>query len=264
MSTQVGIVKLEGKIDGVSFYRSGGKYLARMANGPDKKRIKRDPAFRRTRENNLEFGGAAKAASAFRASVSPVLKLADSRVTSRLIANFREINRRGEGERGKRPINLSQHRAQLANFDFNINLLVSSLFTGMVTAEHREDRLHASLKIEDVVISKVTNGPVGATHVRFTQLLGAVSDYVYDEFLEQYVPVKDSMDFHTVVNHSDYFSLKEKTPVSFALSSMLTGNPSLTDNASVIQCFGILFYQQVGNDFEVMKNGSAVKVLKIF
>jgi hypothetical protein len=264
MSTQTGIVKLEGKMDGVSFYRSGGKYLARKAKGPNKKRIKRDPVFIRTRENNLEFGGAAKAASAFRASVSPMLKLADSRVTSRLIAIFREINRRGEGVRGKRPIHLSQHRAQLTNFDFNINILVSSLFTGMVTAEHSEDRLTASLTVEDIVINKVTNGPVGATHVRFTQLVGAVSDYVYDEFLLQYVPVKADMDFHTVVNHSDYFSLKEKTPVSLALTSVLTGNPSLTENTSVIQCLSVSFYQQVGNEFIAMKNGSAVKVLKVY
>ena len=60
MSKQKGLIKLEGNIGGISFYVSDGEYLARMANGPSKERIANDPAFKRTRENNKEFGGSAR------------------------------------------------------------------------------------------------------------------------------------------------------------------------------------------------------------
>ena len=57
MSRQTGLIKLTGNIGGISFYKLGGEDLARVANGPSKERIEKDPSFVRTRENNMEFGG---------------------------------------------------------------------------------------------------------------------------------------------------------------------------------------------------------------
>jgi len=66
MSKQMGLIKLKGNIGGISFYKSGGEDLARVANGPSKERIANDATFQRTRENKTEFGGAATAAKALR------------------------------------------------------------------------------------------------------------------------------------------------------------------------------------------------------
>ena len=72
MSKQKGLIKLEGNIGGISFYSSDGEHLARMANGPSKERISKDPAFKRTRENNMEFGASAKVSKAFRLALATV------------------------------------------------------------------------------------------------------------------------------------------------------------------------------------------------
>ena len=61
MARQKGVIKLEGRIGDLSFYKSGGDYLARAKGGVDGDRIKNDPAFARTRENGEEFGRAGKA-----------------------------------------------------------------------------------------------------------------------------------------------------------------------------------------------------------
>jgi hypothetical protein len=58
MARQKGIIKLEGTIGDVSFYKSKDGYLAREKGGVDGDRIKNDPAFQRTRENGSEFGRA--------------------------------------------------------------------------------------------------------------------------------------------------------------------------------------------------------------
>ena len=60
MARQKGIIKLQGTIGGVSFYRTQDGYLAREKGGVDGQRIANDPAFQRTRENGNEFGRAGK------------------------------------------------------------------------------------------------------------------------------------------------------------------------------------------------------------
>ena len=51
MARQVGIIKLEGGIGDISFYKTKDGHLARTKGGVDGKRIANDPAFQRTREN---------------------------------------------------------------------------------------------------------------------------------------------------------------------------------------------------------------------
>ena len=67
MARQDSIIKLNGTIDGISFYKSKDGHLARKAGGVSKARIASDPAFIRTRENGSEFGrgdpGSAEAAA---------------------------------------------------------------------------------------------------------------------------------------------------------------------------------------------------------
>lgn len=65
MAKQAGLHKLNGKHDGMSYYRSqNGGYLVRSINTGMSQRVKEDEAFINTRRNAAEFGGAAKMAGA--------------------------------------------------------------------------------------------------------------------------------------------------------------------------------------------------------
>ncbi|TAI92947.1 hypothetical protein DMA11_25320, partial [Marinilabiliaceae bacterium JC017] len=66
MARQKGVIKLEGRIGDLSFYKTGGEYMARSKGGVDGDRIKNDPAFARTRENGAEFGRAGKSGKLLR------------------------------------------------------------------------------------------------------------------------------------------------------------------------------------------------------
>ena len=61
MARQRSIIKLDGTIGGITFYKSKDGYLAREKGGISAERIANDPAFERTRENGSEFGRAGKA-----------------------------------------------------------------------------------------------------------------------------------------------------------------------------------------------------------
>src|SRR5574337_125237 len=103
MARQIGLIKLKGKIDDISFYKSQDGHLARAKGGVDGDRIKNDPAFVRTRENGAEFGSSASSGKLLRDSVRTLMQNAsDGRVTSRLtkvmtqIKNLDSTSARGE------------------------------------------------------------------------------------------------------------------------------------------------------------------------
>jgi hypothetical protein len=56
MAKQEGTFKINGTIGDLTFYKSSGQYLVRQKGGVSGDRIKNDPNFARTRENNNEFG----------------------------------------------------------------------------------------------------------------------------------------------------------------------------------------------------------------
>lgn len=55
MAKTSGIIKIEGTIDDLTFYKKGTSTYVRKKGGVNKERINSDPNFVRTRENNNEF-----------------------------------------------------------------------------------------------------------------------------------------------------------------------------------------------------------------
>ena len=264
MSKQTGLIKLKGNLGGISFFQSEGKHLAKMASGPDKERILKDARFQRTRENNSEFGGSAIAAKAFRHAFAPVISMADARFSSRLTGIFKEINKKGEGIRGQRPINVSDHQLLLVNMDFNANRGLTTLFTGLFVATNSADRTTGTITINQALLSKVLKAPEGATHIVFTQALGVISDYAFDENLQRYAPLDAALDKVNQVTDSEYIPLNSDAPLSLTINSVLPGNPVLNENVSVVQCLGVSFYQLMSSRYYPLMQASALKVVKVF
>jgi hypothetical protein len=103
MAQQKGIIKLDGTIGGITFYKSQDGYLAREKGGVSADRIANDPNFQRTRENGAEFGRAGKAGKILRTSLRALLQnVSDSRMVSRLtkqmvkVIQMDAVNPRGE------------------------------------------------------------------------------------------------------------------------------------------------------------------------
>lgn len=81
-----GLVKIDGTVDDVTFYRKNGKNFIRQKGGVSGERIKTDPSYARTRENNAEFGHCGVAAKNLRtAAGSMVNKAKDSKLSSRML-----------------------------------------------------------------------------------------------------------------------------------------------------------------------------------
>tara|TARA_R110000751_G_scaffold230812_1_gene332226 strand:- start:263 stop:586 length:324 start_codon:yes stop_codon:yes gene_type:complete len=86
MATLKGLIKIEGTLDGLTFYKGKNGYFIRTNGGISKNRINNDPAFISTRENAPEFGLAATSGKILRHSLAKLLhNTQDPTLPSRLM-----------------------------------------------------------------------------------------------------------------------------------------------------------------------------------
>jgi hypothetical protein len=264
MSKQKGLIKLEGNIGGISFYVSDGEYLARMANGPSKERIANDPAFKRTRENNKEFGGSARVAKAMRISLSSVLMtMAGSKLVSRLTGFFKSINTKGVGMRGERPITLSTNKEDLVGFNLDKKTSFSSVCSAPFTFTNHADRNEGTIAFASFIPANNISAPGGATHFKLVTAIGTISDYILDGDTRKYEPVEPTFNALGDVARSNNTPLNN-TAVTINLVATLAGSPVIPADVSVVQCVGIEFYQKVGANFYILSQKNCMKVANVF
>jgi len=264
MSKQKGIIKLEGNLGGISFYQSAGQSLARVATGPSKERISKDKAFKRTRENNNEFGGSAKAGKALRLAMGGLMQtMGSARVTAQLTALFKAINLKGTGARGKRPIKLSTNKAMLKNFEFNSGISFNSVFSAPFTVAINTPRNEATVTIPDFLPDNVVNAPAGATHFKLVAAIGIVSDYTFDTSVNSYGPSQPTQDTagHTIA--SAYFPLDQAVS-ALTLVPTLASLGTINAACSSVVTLGIEFYQQVDTQYYLFAQDNAMKVVNVF
>jgi hypothetical protein len=92
MATQKGILKVQGTLDDLTFYKSKDGHLVKQKTHISADRIANDPAFSRTRENNKEFGAAGKAGKILRNAIKTLLRSCkDQRVASRLSKEMMKV-----------------------------------------------------------------------------------------------------------------------------------------------------------------------------
>src|SRR5690606_3838386 len=84
-------------------YQLNGEWIIRRKSAIPKERIKNDPAFKRTRESNQEFGGASTIAKQLRNNWKPILmKDKDNTLHHKLNSIILKMIQTGEGERRNR------------------------------------------------------------------------------------------------------------------------------------------------------------------
>ena len=177
MAKQKGIIKLEGTIGDLSFYRSADGYLAREKGGVDGDRIKNDPRFARTRENNQEFGKAAQSGKILRDAFRPMMmKASDRRVVSRLTKLMSDIRKLDTNSaRGERSVAVAigNQPAKDALKDFNFNK--KALLNAILFRPFAVDTNTGEVTITDLVPVNHIAPPPGATNIALTAGWGKVN-----------------------------------------------------------------------------------------
>ena len=160
------LIKLEGTLDNLTFYKSADGHFVRTKGGVSKKRIMNDPAFARTRENGKEFGSIAGSGKMLRQALgSLVFRAKDAKLSSRLVKVMGQIkNRDSVNARGERTVaeGLSNTDAMLMlkGFDFNAKAPLASVLKVPVSV----DESTGAVSLAAFNPMEQLYAPQGATH----------------------------------------------------------------------------------------------------
>lgn len=223
-----GIIKIEGTVEDLTFYKKDGVNYVRRKGGISKERIGNDPNFIRTRENNSEFSHNGTSTKILRTAMGSLLfKAKDSKVTSRMFQTMSRIkNLDMTSARGQRRVSIGLNSPEgkqlLKGFDFNANAPLNSV----LYAPHELDTTTGVLRIANLMTGEQLLFPQGATHATFQSAVLA-------------------LDFETEES-SIAFSNAATLPISMA-SSTVTLTPSSVPTGTGVQLFLVLisFSQEI-------------------
>ena len=167
MAKQKGIIKVNGTIGDITFYKSQDGYLVKEKSAVAANRIATDPAFQRTRENGNEFGRAGKAGKLLRNAIRNQMQNSkDNRVVSRLTTEMlKVIKADATSTRGQRNV-IDGETEMLEGFEFNINAKLGA--TLFVPYTSTIDRVTGELKVHLPVYIPVNMvaAPAGTSHFK--------------------------------------------------------------------------------------------------
>lgn len=248
MARQKSIIKLDGTIGDITFYKSKDGYLAREKGGVPADRIKNDPAFQRTRENGSEFGRAGKSGKVLRNSIRALLQnSSDSRMVSRLTQQMVKVIQMDEtNPRGQR--NVIDGEAELIQgFDFNINGKLGNTLYVPITSTLDRVTGAASVDIAAFTPSVDIAAPGGTTHFKLVSA-GMEIDF-------------ENETFNTAGSETAILPWDNVLSAAVNLDSALTANST----KPLFLVLGVEFYQEVNGEKYPLKNGAynALQVIKV-
>lgn len=185
MAKQKGIIKLEGTIGDITFFKTQDGYLAREHAPVTAAQIATDPAFQRTRENNAEFGRAGKAGAIFRNAFRQALQNAkDSRVASRLTAGFNKVIKADQtNPRGLRNV-IDGEAELLEGFNCNSNAALNSTLYAPYTATIDRATGVCSIALQGFIPANSISAPAGSTHFKMLAMAAAI-DFENEQYNSQ-------------------------------------------------------------------------------
>jgi hypothetical protein len=170
MARQKGAFKFTGTIDGVTYYNSKYGPLVRKKGGPTAEQVKKDPAFKRVRENGKEFGNCGKATKLLRATLKPMMiEASDFLVTGRMNKLMHALkNLDTTSARGKRTVAKGVSSPQAKNlikgFDFNQDAPLSRVLKKSIAVSANT----GTISVSGLNAKNDMDSPKGATHAKFT------------------------------------------------------------------------------------------------
>ena len=238
MARQSGLIKLNGTLGGITFYKTQDGHLAREKGGVDASRIANDPNFQRTRENGAEFGAAGKAGKLLRTAFRNILQnSADNRMVGRLTSEMVKVIQADlTSVRGLRNV-LDGETELLTGFEFNIKgKLGNALYAPFTSAINRvAGTLEVSLA--PFIPANMVAAPSGTTHFKI-ESAGAEVDFENETF---------------VIDANDTAIIAWDNTATAAIT--LTNTVTANSTSPLFLVMGIEFYQEVNGQMYPLKNG---------
>lgn len=246
MARQTGVLKFEGTIDEIIFYKRNGKYYARKKGAPSREKLKKGKEFENSRRVSAEFGHASKIASKLYRSCKGILNSGrhdglHGKLTS--ILN-RVIQSDPISEYGKRKLGLGELKLlegtsfEKTNLKSIVDEIPSVIFS------------NNQLQINFIELGSIKRKslPIPATHYRINILWCRINEANYD----------------TKFRKSETVPLMIDQPLSInGLIKMDLEEPLEVDDVLIV-IFGIEFLQEINDELNELTENKAVTIINGF
>ncbi len=252
MAIQAGVIKLSGTIGGITFVAARGGYYARRKSCLDARRIARDPAFARTRENAAEFGRASRAGKLLRVAIAPYQqRLCDHTLMHRLTGILTRILKTDTvNPRGKRSF-VEGDLSLLEGFECNAAAPLQRILGVPFNSQFSAATGQYSIGLRGFVPREVLRVPQGATHYKLSAA-GVGVNFGAQVYI-------------TSVSHTEVLRL-DAVAAPVRLKGVLAGEEAADCSRStfghIVLLLGIQFFQRVSGVDYVLEDGSALAVVK--
>ncbi|WP_308991958.1 hypothetical protein QLS71_016880 [Mariniflexile litorale] len=239
------LIKIEGTLDGMTFYKGKEGYLVRTKGGVSKNRIETDPAFIRTRENGQEFSQISKSGKLLRLVLTPLISdVKDDTLIARLVKVMGQVkNADSTSTRGNRQVGIGletlEGKNMLKGFDFNANAGLNEI----LLTDYLLNTATGEINIPNFIPLQQLNTPSGATHV---SILSAVINI---NFITNEKTLQASAEINVPINNT-----------SVAINATPPSMPNGT--GQTVFLFKISFYQEI-NGLQYALNNGSFNVLQI-
>ena len=170
----------------------------------------------------------------------------DVRFTGRLMSLVAEILKRDFVlKQNRKSLYFSRAMPLLGIIEFDKGKSLISFLANQFYLSHSSSRNSASVKVQGLSI-KPRFVPDSATHFRILNHLSIVSDFVFSKVSQRYKPLSH-LNGISVMGYSDYIPCYIVEDIEIEV--LFPEEVCPWENDTVIQCYGIEFYQLSGPDF---------------
>lgn len=268
MAIVKGPFQLSGSISNVSFYtrRDSDKVIMRTKGGVDKKKINRLPQYEGFRSQQKEWSGCTKMAATVRHAMWDIHQLADYNITPVLNSLMNKIQKAGtEGEKGSRPVCLSDYKHALEGFNLNRKYPFNSVLRVSTQTELNRETLQAVVRVDRINPANDVLNVQNLPYFRLIVTLGTVSDMERTDVRFDYQPTVPMLHGATLSQKSNWYpanSIVEAHSIRLQMGEQELAE--LTDQVTVIVGMGIEFGAMgIDGQPEAVKYAGSAKVLKV-
>ena len=268
MAIVKGPFQLSGSISNVSFYtrKDSDKVIMRTKGGVDKKKINRSPQYESFRSQQKEWSGCTKMAATVRYAMWDIHKLGDYNITPVLNSLMNKIQKAStEGEKGSRPVCLSNYKQALEGFNLNRKYPFNSILRVSTQTVLNRQELQAVVQVDRINPANDLQNVQNLPYFRLIATLGTVSDMERPDIRFNYQPTVPMMHGATISVKSNWYRANTIVEAhTLQLQFDEKDIAELTDKVTVMVGMGIEFGTTgIDGQPEAVKYAGSAKVLKV-
>lgn len=258
-------LQLSGTLGGLSFSQDEFGTIVKQKATVSKKRIKNSAKSKRTRESNMEMGGASKAARDLRVALMVKKNgIGDRYFSGRLTGLMRRVVALGTGLSGQRKLDIRKNGGLLEDFEFiNARPLVYSVGGIKEKPTLNPERNEVYWTSPTLNRKEQITSPQEATHFKFILGAATVSNYEYSPIQNEYLPLEPR--FFNVCGFvtSEPIALNQKTIAAVPLRLKLAVATAILEEVAVVTVVGVSFFRNVNGELLAVKDAGGMRVLGV-